>query len=190
MRFSSRAPKSDSTPNNDHHQRGTPQEGEQAATFMFIAYAAAKRGPPVGQIRTAANQDASPARASSRTAAPRRNTAFPSLASRLRRPCNLKRLRLADCRSRLVLRKRSIRAAALRGARALTEIGDGRQIPKPSAAGPPGASPQSASLPRPSPSKTRPPRAAPLRALRPRASGASPTPLPRSAAPARCQNTI
>ena len=54
MRFSSRAPKSDSTPNNDHHQRGTPQEGEQAATFMFVAYAAAKRGPPVGRIRTAA----------------------------------------------------------------------------------------------------------------------------------------
>ncbi len=43
MRFSSRAPKSDSTPNNVHHQRGTPQEGEPAATFMLVAYAAASR---------------------------------------------------------------------------------------------------------------------------------------------------
>lgn len=45
---------SDFPPKNDHHQRGTPQEAEPAATFMFVAYAAAKRGPPVGRIRTAA----------------------------------------------------------------------------------------------------------------------------------------
>ena len=45
---------SDFPPDNDHHQRGTPQEGEPAATFMFVACAAAKRGPPVGRIRTAA----------------------------------------------------------------------------------------------------------------------------------------
>ena len=49
---------------------------------MQVAYAAAKRGPPVGQIRTAATQDASPARASSRAAAPgeiRRRSRWPSV---------------------------------------------------------------------------------------------------------------
>ena len=51
---SSKPAGSDSPPKHDHHQRGTPQEGELAATFMLIAYAAAKRGPPVGRIRTAA----------------------------------------------------------------------------------------------------------------------------------------
>ena len=51
---SSKPAGSDFPPKNDHHQRGTPQEGEPAATFMFVAYAAAKRGPPVGRIRTAA----------------------------------------------------------------------------------------------------------------------------------------
>ena len=174
MRFSSRAPKSDSTPNNVHHQRGTPQEGEPAATFMLVAYAAASRSSGRadqdggGTRRAGSPPAAAPAlRANSRAKLRPTPTFGPPI--RFHHPCLRKRSASSLASGCGVESSRPVLGLArtMFAARARTPFARDRKACPPR--GVAGLHPVVVGHPARFVSCSRPPRAAPLRALRPRA---------------------